>query len=239
MTHVVAVEYQHGVVLIDSGLGRADVVSPGLRLGRAVFTLRPALSEAETAGRQLQALGFSADDVTDIVATHLDYDHVGGVSDFPSATLHVTGTEYTAAAEPKSRKEKARYRRAHLESLTSVETYDTPTSEVLGLATHQLDDAGELHLIPLPGHTNGHAAVAFHDPIRRGWLVHAGDGAMHRSSIDAPATTPRAFRAAEQLLAMDRSRLNNNHRLLGDLHRQGARVFCSHDAVQLQALRAD
>lgn len=32
--------------------------------------------------------------------THLDFDHAGGISDFPHATVHVLATEYNAAQLP-------------------------------------------------------------------------------------------------------------------------------------------
>ena len=55
------------------------------------------LREQDTAIRQLEALGHKASDVRHIVLTHLDFDHAGGLEDFPNATVHVMDAEFVAA----------------------------------------------------------------------------------------------------------------------------------------------
>lgn len=55
------------------------------------------LSEDETAIRQVERLGYTADDVRHIILTHLDIDHSGGLSDFPAAQVHVLQAEIDAA----------------------------------------------------------------------------------------------------------------------------------------------
>ena len=72
----------------------------------------PVLDPAETAYAQVAARGFSPADVTDIVLTHLDPDHSGGLADFPHATVHVGRVEHDAAMHPVLR-EKLRYLPAH------------------------------------------------------------------------------------------------------------------------------
>src|SRR6478609_10129660 len=87
VAHCLLVERPDGLLLVDTGFGSADVAAPR-RLGqpfRAV--VRPRLVLAETALAQVQALGYESTDVTDIALTHLDLDHVGGISDFPGARV--------------------------------------------------------------------------------------------------------------------------------------------------------
>lgn len=43
--------------------------------------------------RQIQRLGFDPRDVRHIVLSHLDFDHAGGLDDFPHATLHLLEME--------------------------------------------------------------------------------------------------------------------------------------------------
>jgi len=108
VAHCLLVERPDGLTLVDSGLGRDDIARPS-RLGRPfVSALRPALVEAETAAAQVVALGHRVEDVTDIVLTHLDLDHAGGIPDFPHARVHVYGGELDAALNPRLR-ERARY----------------------------------------------------------------------------------------------------------------------------------
>ena len=88
--HCVLVELDDALLLIDTGLGLADVERPRERLGATFPSIfRPLLDPKETAIRQIEALGFAASDVRHIVLTHLDLDHAGGLSDFPAAEVHV------------------------------------------------------------------------------------------------------------------------------------------------------
>src|SRR4051812_20607930 len=96
----------HGLVLVDTGYGLRDVDHPHrqphpriTRPMRAMLGIR--LREEDTAIRQIEALGFSAADVRHIVLTHLDFDHAGGLEDFPHATVHLLEKEWSAATGPR------------------------------------------------------------------------------------------------------------------------------------------
>ena len=107
--HCLLIETPEALVLVDTGLGTDDVQNPKARLGSPFVALtRPRLSMSETAIAQIEALGYAAEDVRHIVPTHLDLDHVGGLSDFPNAQVHVFKPELNAATHPTLR-EKARY----------------------------------------------------------------------------------------------------------------------------------
>ena len=90
--HVMAIETDNGLVLVDSGFGLQDCADPA-RIGPARRLLRPALDVEETAAHQVERLGFRRDDVRHIVTTHFDIDHIGGIADFPDAQIHVTAAE--------------------------------------------------------------------------------------------------------------------------------------------------
>src|SRR5512138_1773774 len=79
------VETERGLLLVDTGLGQDDYIhqSGMLRLFR-VITICP-LDPREAAVRQVAALGYRPADVTDIVLTHMHFDHCGGLPDFPAA----------------------------------------------------------------------------------------------------------------------------------------------------------
>lgn len=91
--HVLLVEHASGLALVDSGVGTGYGIDPAGTFGAARFSVRPQYDEAETAVRQVRALGFDPRDVRDIVLTHFDADHVGGVVDFPWARVHLTTDE--------------------------------------------------------------------------------------------------------------------------------------------------
>lgn len=242
VTHVLLLELEHGLALVDTGIGTRDV-SDKRRLGRSVHLTGARLSLEETAAHQLRALGFAADDVTDVVATHLDYDHVGGLSDFPNARLHTTAAEFSAASHRTvSGGGLMRYRRAHINGMSDVSTYGTNDTAVLGLGARSLQGLDNVFLLPMPGHTAGHAAVAVLDP-QRGWLVHAGDAFMHRSTLQPNSTEAsnesRRLRVIEKMLAVDVRAVANSHAALVGLSGSGVRVFCSHDDVQFRTLDAE
>ena len=48
----------------------------------------------------LQALGLSADEITDIIITHLHYDHAGCLEDFPNAKIYLQPEEMAYATGP-------------------------------------------------------------------------------------------------------------------------------------------
>lgn len=243
VSHVLACELEHGVILVDAGIGVDDIQSPVERLGRSVKLVGARLAESESAVEQIERLGFDRADVTDVVATHLDYDHIGGFADFPNARLHTTAAELTEARHPtRTTGGSARYRPAHIDPIVEAQTYSVCNTTVLGLAAHELNGLNGLFLIPLPGHTVGHAAVAMIDP-RRGWLVHAGDSFMHRDSIRREGTSPslsgRVVGGIELLMATDRQQVIRNHRTLRELTNTGIRVFCAHDAEQFNILQQE
>ena len=94
--HCLLFETEVGLVLVETGFGLGDVTQPR-RLSR-YFRLasRIRLREADTALRQIEALGFAAAAVRHIVLTHLDFDHAAGIEDFPEANSGRNGAVVAA-----------------------------------------------------------------------------------------------------------------------------------------------
>ena len=69
--HVLLIETDNGLVLVDSGYGTDDCTDPK-RVGPTRHPLRAILSHEETVAHQIEQLGFSRDDMRHIVITHLD-----------------------------------------------------------------------------------------------------------------------------------------------------------------------
>src|SRR6195952_5099655 len=96
--HCLLIETEQGLVLVDTGFGLQDVRNPKRRLSAFFLALMsPDFREDMTAVRQIEALGFMATDVRHIVLTHLDFDHAGGLDDFPAATVHMMAPQSEAA----------------------------------------------------------------------------------------------------------------------------------------------
>lgn len=243
-THCVLIETDaSGLVLVDTGYGLADM--PGRKPRRLAHTwplvLNPRLRETGTAMRQVEALGFSARDVRHIVLTHLDFDHAGGIEDFPEARVHVMEAERDAA-EHKRRSfvDRQRYRRLQWDDVRDWRTYASGGEGWFGFdAVRDLDGLPpEILMIPLPGHTHGHAGVAI--DTGHGWLLDAGDAYLHRGELDAVRPhMPPGLAVYERIMTSDGGALRSNLGRLRDLKRQeerGVTIFCSHDTTELAAL---
>ncbi len=244
VAHVLLCEADDGLVLVDSGFGLQDVAEPARRLGPSRHLLRAALAPGHTAARQVEALGHRVEDVRHVVLTHLDLDHAGGLADFPHAVVHTTAAEHRAATHPAPR-ERARYRRAQWAHGPRWRTYGGPGEPWEGFAeAYALDGLDErFALVPMPGHSRGHAAVAVRADRPgggSGWLVHAGDAAFDGSTVDPAVPRNRALLAFEQLVALDRRAVADHHARLAALHASdGFEVVTAHDAAQLDRRRAD
>ena len=236
VAHCLLVERPDGLLLVDTGFGTADLADPR-RLGRAFQAfMRPLLLPEEPAVAQLAELGYTADDVTDIVLTHLDLDHAGGLGDFPRARVHVYDTELQAARQPRGM-EHGRYLRAQWQGADFV-THHAAGDGWRGFeAVTVLDD--DVLLVPLRGHSRGHAAVAVRRP-GGDWLLHAGDAYFHPGDLTQPPTTPRTLRIVQRFLAQDdQLRVANQERLSSFVaDHADVTVFSAHDAGEFAALAA-
>lgn len=230
-----------GLVLVDTGMGTADLADGGKRLPAVFRALtRPRLDPAGTALERVRALGHDPRDVRHIVVTHLDLDHAGGVGDFPWATLHVHAAEREAARAPRSFSERHRYLRAQFEGHERWSEVSGEGDDWLGLrAVRPLGElADDVALVPLFGHTRGHSGVA----VRRaggGWLLHAGDAYFHHSEVSETPRAPRALRAFQRVVEVEGAARRANQARLRELalaHPAEVQVFCAHDPIELERM---
>jgi glyoxylase-like metal-dependent hydrolase (beta-lactamase superfamily II) len=238
--HVLLVETENGLTLIDTGFGLQDCENPS-RIGPFRYLGRPRLLPSETAAHQIEGLGFDPNDVRHIVITHFDLDHIGGLADFPHAQIHVTAAEALGAVHAPSVREKIRYRRQQWAHGPTLVEYSPAGEPWRGFGAAQPLDAidPDVVLIPTPGHTRGHAAVAVNAGHR--WILHCGDAFYYSGAIDGHSHVPAVIRAQEVLTTFDRKQLRANRERIAELYRRQESdllIVCSHDPG-LYALACD
>ncbi len=162
--------------LIARGEGRVVIVDTGMGddwsdREREIYDIDDANGSIAAA---CAARGIAPDDVTDVVLTHLHFDHAGGAvargSDgtprpaFPSARYHVQRRQLAWAAQPTDRDRRS-FRAQTFEPLAAAGCLET------------IDGAAEilpgLHVEPTMGHTPGHQVVRFGEGD--GAIVYCGD----------------------------------------------------------------
>lgn len=237
VAHCLLVEGATGLTLVDTGIGTGDVADPR-RLGAPfVAVTGAALDLDETAVMQVRTLGYDPADVRDVVLTHLDLDHAGGLGDFPRARVHVHAEELAAARSRRHPKEKGRYIAAQWAHGPAWVEHRTGGDDWFGLGAVRAVDEDVL-LVPLPGHSRGHSAVAVRRPSG-GWFLHAGDAYFFHGEKERPARCPSGLRAFQNLVQMDRRTRHANAERVRELHARHAgevTVFSAHDAHELAAL---
>jgi glyoxylase-like metal-dependent hydrolase (beta-lactamase superfamily II) len=211
--------------LVDTGLGLADVSNPGARLGPGFeLSAGPKLDPAETAVRQVEALGFLRSDVRDIFLTHMDLDHAGGLGDFPDATVHVLGKELRAATARESFLEKERYKPAQIAHKPKWQEYETGGDRWFGFESVRAVSGDDIVLVPLIGHTRGHTGIAVKQPGDR-WLLHCGDAYFFHGQVsEGGPTCPAFLDGYQRFLAMDESARRRNVDRLRELKKSHGNV---------------
>jgi len=232
--HCMLAETDAGLVLIETGMGSPSVTDPARWLGsRFLRTSNPVADETETAVSRIRALGFDPADVRDVVVTHLDLDHAGGLIDFPQARVHVYGKELDAyrAGNP-------RYRDVQFRHGPQWKSYSDTGDRWFGFdAVRELDGLPGIALVPLAGHTAGHAGIAV--DTGNGWVLNAGDAYFFHQEIDADPYCPPGLAMFERRVQTLPGPRRDNQRRLRTLRRDHAdevTVFASHDLADFERL---
>lgn len=217
--HVLLLETDNGLVLVDSGFGIDDCADPKGRVGPVRFVTRPVFEAAESVANQLDRMGFQRSDVRHVVLTHLDTDHVGGAFDLPNAKIHVTSAEALATFAAPTRAEKVRYGKQQWVRDREVVEHDPRGEAWRGFpaAKELVEIAPGIVLVSLPGHSRGHACVAVDAGHR--WVLHCGDAFYHYGSLDG-SHVPRTLWTMETFVAFDRKKMWDNHDRLSELYRK-------------------
>ena len=178
--HCLLIQENQKLILIDSGIGFMESKEPEKRLGKDLIEVVGFIFDKSlTAIRQIEKLGFKPENVENIICSHLDPDHIGGLADFPKAKIHVSKEEYECF---KSGNE--RYLQQQLSHKPDLELYETNDTDWYGLSARRvkLNAQTEVLLIPLFGHTLGHCGIAI--KTNNKWIFYVGDAYYLRAELE-------------------------------------------------------
>lgn len=227
--HCLLLEDETGLALVDAGIGLLDVKDPVARLGQQLIELAGfQFHEHDTAVRRIESLGLDPGNVQHIVLTHCDPDHAGGLTDFPTAQVHVSVEELTQATSGHWR-----YVPGQFAHEPNWQTHGEPTRDWFGLPAHQvpLEFSSEVLLVPLFGHTLGHCGVAIQQEDR--WLLHVGDAYYLRAEL-TDENHPVAALAAQRAENDEWRRASLDHlRRLFNEHGDEIAMCGYHDITEL------
>lgn len=176
------VAHSEGWCLVDTGqtarAGQPGYFSwwyPYFRLSR--FELR----EEDEIVAQLGRAGIRTDQVGRIVLTHLHTDHVGGLAAFPHAEVLVARSEWTPAQGWPGRLRGYQPQYWPDGVIPTLVEFSGPAIGPFP-ASHDVVGDGTLMMVPMPGHTPGHAGLLVHEAGQFRYLC-AGDAARRGADL--------------------------------------------------------
>jgi N-acyl homoserine lactone hydrolase len=200
------IEHPEGLIVVDTG-ETARVAEPGYftpwhpyyRLG-----LREWVAPDQEIGPQLRRLGFDPVDVRWVVLTHFHTDHAGGLAHFAHSEIV---TSRRAFEEARGLAGKVRGFLPHRWPAGFAPTLVDFASGPFGPfpASTRLTEAGDVHLLPTPGHTGGHLSVALEEDETVVFL--AGDASYTQSLMlegRSDGVAPKPSQAVETLVRIQR-----------------------------------
>jgi glyoxylase-like metal-dependent hydrolase (beta-lactamase superfamily II) len=179
------IESDQGLALVDTGLGLQEYSHPTwFTQFFRIITSMP-FDPDEAAFNRIRQLGYEPEDVKHIILTHMHFDHISGLSNFPRATVHVHKREYEAFTERKIRQfTEFAYISRYIAHNPEFVLYEKIDSKWYDFDAIRLPFEPEMYLIPLFGHSRGHCGVAI--KTSTGWFFHAGDaGAVYNNESPA------------------------------------------------------
>jgi N-acyl homoserine lactone hydrolase len=192
------IEHPEGVIVVDTG-ETASASQPGYFVGwhPGLRAFREWVEPEQEIGQQLRRLGIAPADVRWVVLTHLHTDHAGGLHHFPENEILVTRAEleFGSGLRGRLRGYVANKRWPAWFAPTVLEL--EPESFGPFPESLRLTQAGDVTLVPLPGHTPGQIGVLVEDGEHTVFL--AGDSSytqdlMLRGVVDGVGVDDEAER---------------------------------------------
>ncbi|MCE2491696.1 MAG: N-acyl homoserine lactonase family protein [Alphaproteobacteria bacterium] len=168
----------------------------------------------------LSELGADTTRATDLVLTHLHYDHAGNLDKFPSATLHLQEKEiaFVTGRRMNTRNFRRAYQSDHIELVLRAiydrraTLYDGDSEITPGLSIHRVG-----------GHTMGMQVVRVF--TKRGWVALASDAIHYYEELE---------RSVPWTNAVDIDEMIHAHDILRDIAESTDHIVAAHDPKVLR-----
>jgi glyoxylase-like metal-dependent hydrolase (beta-lactamase superfamily II) len=191
------IQHPEGLIVIDTGIpadaNKRLYFPPHMPLVQRAAPFL--ISEDEEIGSQMQARGLDPLDVRWVIQTHLHQDHDGGMHCFPNAEFLISRRGWAAGQGLSGRM--GGYLNWRWKGITPRLVDFSSGSYHSFDASEVVTRAGDVRLVPTPGHSAGHLSVALEDGDKA--LFFAGDAAysqdlLLRDTVDGVAVDPHSSR---------------------------------------------
>jgi glyoxylase-like metal-dependent hydrolase (beta-lactamase superfamily II) len=223
-----AIEHPEGVIVVDTGENARAASDPDYFPSWHPFFrfgLREWVAPEEEIGPQLDRLGIARGDVRWVVLTHMHTDHAGGLHHFPDHEILVSRTDLALSSGRLGRLRG--YPNDHYPSWFDPKVVDlSPTPYGPFPESLELTAAGDVTIVPLPGHTPGQIGLVVEEDDHL--VLFAGDSSynedlMLRGVVDGPSPDDAvAQRTHERIRALAAERPTVY--LVAHDHETGARL---------------
>lgn len=210
------IRHPGGTVLFDTGM-HEDLThdSELFRSLSALFDIR--CSTEHLVRARLAERGVDPAEVDVVIASHLHFDHVGGLGQLPNARLVVQAAEWRAGTDEDLAAANA-FRR---------EDYELGHEVVAVDGEHDVFGDGRLTCLPTPGHTPGHQSLRVR--LHERDVVLCGDCAYFESTLAGGELPPHCH---------DRDAQATSVTTLRRRREEGALVLPGHDPLTFRTLPA-
>lgn len=173
------IEHPEGVVIVDTG-ENADVLQADYFDATGLFntflnrrTIRFAIDREQEIDVQLQKIGLSVQAVRSVVLTHLHLDHTDGLRHFRNTDILVNSQEWEHPYNNLPELYPAWFKPRLVDYIPEQNAFFGPGFPIT--------DAGDLMLVPTPGHTHNHSSVLLHTD--EGDILFAGDASYNQRQV--------------------------------------------------------
>lgn len=168
---------KHKNILIDTGNGSDFIAKYGEKTGSQFKEMYSVDENGPNLISSLKSHGLSPDDITDVILTHLHFDHAGGATCSSTKNVNVICPTFSKAmyylqranletAKHPNRRERASYFAANFEPLllaNQLTLFEGDTKNILP----------NISVVVSNGHTQGHQSVIVEDESKK--LIYCGD----------------------------------------------------------------